>query len=130
MTVIGLGVDLVRVGRFGTLLEKQKQAVLERLFTPGELAYSFAKKDPAPHLAARFAAKEAFLKALGLGLRQGLSWQQIEVVSDPLGKPSLVLSGKASEIMLQQGANSCLLSYSHDGDYATATVILEGSWSS
>jgi holo-[acyl-carrier protein] synthase len=130
MTIIGLGVDLVRVSRFGTLLEKQKRAVLERLFTPGELAYAFAKKDPSPHLAARFAAKEAFLKALGLGLRQGLNWQQIEVVADSLGKPSLVLSGKAAEIMLQQGANSCLLSYSHDGDYATATVILEGPWSS
>jgi len=128
--IIGLGVDLVRISRFGALLQKRKQAVLERLFTPGELAYSFAKRDPSPHLAARFAAKEAFLKALGLGLRQGLSWQQVEIVTDSLGKPSLVLSGNAAEIMQQRGARTCHLSYSHDGDYAMATVILEGSWSS
>jgi holo-[acyl-carrier protein] synthase len=125
-SILGLGVDLVRISRFGTLLQKRKQAVLKRLFTPAELAYALAKKDPSPHLAARFAAKEAFLKALGLGLRQGLSWQQIEVVADPLGKPSLALTGKAAELLRQMGANACFLSYSHDGDYATATVILEG----
>jgi holo-[acyl-carrier protein] synthase len=125
-SIIGLGVDLVRISRFGTLLQKRKQTVLERLFTPAELAYSLAKKDPSPHLAARFAAKEAFLKALGLGLRQGLSWQQIEVVADPLGKPSLALSGEAAAVMQQKGATNSFLSYSHDGDYATATVILEG----
>jgi len=128
--IIGLGVDLVRVSRFAALLQKRKQAVLERLFTADELAYSLAKKDPSPHLAARFAAKEAYLKALGLGLRQGLSWQQIEVVADSLGKPSLRLCGTAAEIMRQRGARTCHLSYSHDGDYAMATVILEGSCTS
>jgi len=130
LSINGLGVDLVRISRFGSLLEKRKQAVLERLFTPSELVYSLAKKDPSPHLAARFAAKEAFLKALGLGLRQGLSWQQIEVISDPLGKPSLELTGRAAELLQQRGVNAWHLSYSHDGDYAMATVILEGSCTS
>jgi holo-[acyl-carrier protein] synthase len=104
----------------------EKAPVIDRLFTAGEKAYALAKKDPAPHLAARFAAKEAFLKALGLGLRQGISWQQMEVTRDELGKPSLQLSGRAAEIYHARGLCRLLLSYSHDGDYAFATVILEG----
>jgi holo-[acyl-carrier protein] synthase len=122
----GLGVDLARVDRFRRLLTAEKAAVIDRLFTAGEKAYALAKKDPAPHLAARFAAKEAFLKALGLGLRQGLSWQQLEVTRDELGKPSLRLTGRAAEIYHERGFSRLLLSYSHDGDYAFATVILEG----
>jgi len=122
----GLGVDLARIERFRRLLAADKTAVIDRIFTSGETAYALGKKDPAPYLAARFAAKEAFLKALGLGLRQGISWQQIEVVRDELGKPSLRLTGRAAEIYREQGHARLLLSYSHDGDYAFATVILEG----
>jgi holo-[acyl-carrier protein] synthase len=122
----GLGVDLARIERFRRLLMAEKAPVIDRLFTAGEKAYALAKKDPAPHLAARFAAKEAFLKALGLGLRQGISWQQMEVTRDELGKPSLQLSGRAAEIYHARGLCRLLLSYSHDGDYAFATVILEG----
>jgi holo-[acyl-carrier protein] synthase len=122
----GLGVDLARIERFRRLLMAEKAPVIDRLFTAGEKAYALAKKDPAPHLAARFAAKEAFLKALGLGLRQGISWQQMEVTRDELGKPSLQLSGRAAEIYQERGLCRLLLSYSHDGDYAFATVILEG----
>jgi len=124
--VAGLGVDMTRIERFRRLLTEEKKGVVERLFTPGERAYSLAKRDPAPHLAARFAAKEAFLKALGLGLRQGIRWQQMEVVRDELGKPSLQLSGRAAEVFGERRLTRLLLSYSHDGDYAFATVILEG----
>lgn len=123
--IVGLGVDLARSSRFRRLIDEGKDAVLNRLFTPAELAYAMSKKDPSPHLAARFAAKEAFLKALGTGLRQGLSWQQIEVVRDQLGKPSLALDGNALAALGARGIAACHLSYSHDGDYATATVILE-----
>lgn len=122
----GLGVDLARIDRFRRLLEADKLAVVDRIFTVGEKAYALARKDPAPHLAARFAAKEAFLKALGLGLRDGISWQQMEVTRDELGKPSLQLTGRAAEIYQKQGFCRLLLSYSHDGEYAFATVILEG----
>lgn len=101
-------------------------AVVDRIFTAGEKAYALARKDPAPHLAARFAAKEAFLKALGLGLRHGISWQHMEVTRDELGKPSLQLTGRAAEIYRQRGFGRLLLSYSHDGAYAFATVLLEG----
>jgi len=123
--ICGLGVDLVRIGRFEKLLDSGKTAVIERIFTRAERDYALARKFPAPHLAARFAAKEAFLKALGLGLRDGLSWQDLEVVRDQFGKPSLVLSGRALELFRERGATALHLSYSHDGDYATATVILE-----
>jgi holo-[acyl-carrier protein] synthase len=126
MAVAGTGIDLVRIGRFRRFLDESCSKVLDRLFTAGEKAYSLAKKDPAPHLAARFAAKEAFLKALGLGLREGISWQDMEVVRDSLGKPSLRLSGRAAEIFHRRGLAGIYLSYSHDGDYATATIILEG----
>jgi holo-[acyl-carrier protein] synthase len=126
MATAGLGVDVARIGRFRQMIEAGKGAVIERLFTAGEREYALAKKDPAPHLAARFAAKEAYLKALGTGLRQGMSWQEIEVLRGDLGQPSLRLSGRAAEIFRERGLTGVHLSYSHDGDYAFATVILEG----
>jgi len=123
--VVGIGTDLSRAARFERLLG-EKEAVIDRLFTNSEKSYALNKKHPAPHLAARFAAKEAFLKALGLGLREGISWQDMSVELDELGKPSLVLSGRAGEIFAERKYSSLHLSYSHDGDYAFATVVLEG----
>ncbi|MDO3379128.1 holo-ACP synthase [Geoalkalibacter halelectricus] len=125
MAVAGIGTDLARISRFRRLVEEEKHGVLERIFTAGERGYALEKKDPAPHLAARFAAKEAFLKALGLGLRQGLRWQDMEVVRDELGKPSLRLSGQAEVVRRERGIQGVHLSYSHDGDYASAVVVLE-----
>lgn len=125
MAVAGVGTDLARISRFKRLLEEGKDGVVRRLFSEAERAYSLEKKDPSPHLAARFAAKEAFLKALGLGLRHGLSWQDIEVVRDDLGKPSLALAGEAARICRERGISAVHLSYSHEGDYAQAMVILE-----
>jgi holo-[acyl-carrier protein] synthase len=125
MAIAGIGTDLARVGRFQRFLKADRHPVLRRLFTEGELAYALAKKYPAPHLAARFAAKEAFLKALGLGLREGISWQDLEVVNDQLGCPTLRITGRAAEIFEERGLQGCHLSYSHDGDYAVATVVLE-----
>ncbi len=124
MAIIGLGTDLARIVRFRKFLEPGNK-VLERVFCPGERDYALKMHDPALHLAARFAAKEAFLKALGTGLRDGLSWQQICVTRDHLGCPSLELTGRAAELMRSRGARKTHLSYSHDGDYAVATVILE-----
>lgn len=125
MAILGLGTDLARTERFRRFLAEGKNALLERLFTAGERDYSLAKADPSPHLAARFAAKEAGMKAFGLGWRDGLSWHDFEVVPDPLGRPDLVLSGRAAELAVERGVTTVHLSYSHDGDYAVATVILE-----
>jgi len=127
VAVLGLGTDLTRAERFRRFLAEEKTTLLERLFTAGERNYSLAKADPAPHLAARFAAKEAGMKAFGLGWRDGLSWHDFEVVRDPLGRPDLVLSGRAAELAAERGVKAVHLSYSHDGDYAVATVILEGA---
>lgn len=125
MQIIGLGTDLARIERFRTFVLKDEAALLGRLFTPGEREYAFSKKDPAPHFAARFAAKESCLKAFGTGWRDGISWHDMEVVPDELGRPDLVLSGRAAEIAGEKGVDLVHLSYSHDGDYAVATVILE-----
>jgi holo-[acyl-carrier protein] synthase len=127
MAILGLGTDLARASRFARFLDTGKAAVLERLFTAGERSYALAKADPSPHLAARFAAKEAGMKAFGLGWRDGLSWHDFEVVRDPLGRPDLVLSGRAVQLAAARGITAVHLSYSHDGDYAVATVILEGA---
>ena len=127
MAILGLGTDLARTGRFRRFLEEGKATLLERLFTAGERGYALAKADPAPHLAARFAAKEAGMKAFGLGWRDGLAWHDFEVVRDPLGRPDLVLHGRAAELAAARGVTAVHLSYSHDGDYAVATVILEGA---
>lgn len=123
--VAGVGVDIVRIERFRQFLNEGKSGVLDRLFTSSEMNYAMKKRDPAPHLAARFAAKEAFLKALGTGLRNGISWKGIHVVKDELGKPMLELTGKTFEIFEEAGGGSLHLSLSHDGDYTIATVILE-----
>lgn len=123
--VAGIGVDLVDVTRFRRLLDEGKTGVLDRIFTEGEKLYCLTKKDPAPHLAVRFAAKEAFLKALGLGLRQGLTWHDMDVIRDDLGAPSLQLCGKAATILEERDLCAVHLSYSHDGHYGVATVVVE-----
>ena len=125
MPIVGLGTDLARIERFRSFVAENKAALLGRLFTPGERNYAFAKKDPAPHLAARFAAKESCLKAFGLGWREGIGWHDMEVVPDQLGRPDLKLSGRAAEIAATKQVGVVHLSYSHDGEYAVATVILE-----
>lgn len=124
MAIVGIGTDLARSERFRKFLDPDNK-VLSRIFSDEERSYSLQKRDPVHHLAARFAAKEAFLKALGTGLRDGLAWRQVCVVLDSLGCPHLELSDRAAELMAERGARKAHLSYSHDGEYAVATVILE-----
>ena len=125
--IFGIGVDIADIGRFERFVRENNQTLLERLFTPAEIAYCVPKKQCATHFASRFAAKEAFLKALGTGLRDGLSWLDLEVVNDPLGKPLLRISGKAAEMYGSHGLSGCHLSLSHDGPSAIAMVVLEKS---
>jgi holo-[acyl-carrier protein] synthase len=123
--VIGTGIDIVDISRFDRFVSEGNEAIFRRLFTAGEMRYCRARKREAQHFALRFAAKEAFLKACGLGLREGLSWHDIEVVNDELGKPDLRLSGKAAEISRSMGVGRTFVSLSHDGGYAVAMVLLE-----
>jgi holo-[acyl-carrier protein] synthase len=123
--IYGIGTDIVAVERFQRFIDSGNTAIIDRLFTPAERTRCTNRKDMASCLAARFAAKEAFLKALGTGLRDGLSWLDMEVTNDSLGKPVLSLSGKASELFHANKLFRIHLSLSHDGGNAIAMVIVE-----
>src|SRR5262249_8414518 len=99
---------------------------LRRVFTEEEIAYCRRRRDPIPHFAARFAAKEATLKALGTGLRMGVSWREMEVRRERGEAPTMVLSGRCRAIALAKGAGRVLITLTHDGDYALAQAMLVG----
>ena len=123
--IFGTGIDIVDISRFERFVRDGNLPLFRRLFTPAEIDYCSARKRSAQHFALRFAAKEAFLKALGTGLRDGLSWLEMEVVHDRYGKPELKLSGLAKDNFTTIGLKACFLSLSHDGNCAVASVILE-----
>lgn len=121
--ICGCGNDLVKIQRMSAWLKKP--GLLKRFFHENELSYVLQrKKNAAASLAARFAAKEAFGKALGSGLA-GIHLKEIEVRNTPLGKPELFLYGKAAEAFHQSGASKIHLSLSHDAGMALAFIILE-----
>ena len=122
--VFGLGLDLARIPRMEEALERFGQRFLERCFTRAEAERCLSRPCPAAKLAMYFAAKEAFSKAVGLGMR-GLSWREIEVRHDELGKPWLALHGRAEKWAEANGMASCHLSLTDDGEYAAAVVVLE-----
>jgi holo-[acyl-carrier protein] synthase len=119
-------VDLVLISRVRRAMERWQARFLERVFTAEELAYSLGRRDPAEHLAARFAAKEATLKALGTGLTMGVRWREMEVRRARGGPPTLSLSGRTAAIGTARGVRALHLSLTHDGDYALAQVVAEG----
>jgi len=123
--ISGIGTDIVAIGRFQRFVDEGNTALLQRIFSEQERSYCSARKNCAASYAARFAAKEAFLKALGTGLRDGISWHDMEVAHDRLGKPELILSGRAMELFLEQGLSKAFLSLAHDGGTAVAMVVLE-----
>ena len=124
MTVRGIGIDLVPIPRMREVLERWQDRFLTRVFTADEIAYCRRRKDPVPHFAARFAAKEAGLKALGTGLRLGVNWRELEVRRERGGPPMLILRGRSREIARTRGGDRMLLALSHDGDYAIAQAML------
>lgn len=123
--IIGLGVDITEVDRLEKAIMRHERAFLERVFTPGEIQYCNRHKNKFERYAARFAAKEAAMKALGTGWRKGVRWRDIEVKNEPGGKPVLHLAGKAAEHAARLGANRFVLSMTHTGNLAFAQVILE-----
>lgn len=128
MAIVGHGIDLVEVERIAAMLADHGDRFLERCFTPGERAHGRDSKRYVEHLAARFAAKEAAMKAIGTGLDQGVTWHEVEVVSTSTGQPTLVLRGKAAEIastLAAGGKVRCWVSLSHTDRHAAASVILE-----
>ncbi|AAR35180.1 MULTISPECIES: holo-[acyl-carrier-protein] synthase [Geobacter] len=123
--IFGTGIDIVDITRFDRLVEEGNVRLFERLFTPHEMEYCAGKARSSQHYALRFAAKEAFLKACGLGLREGMTWHDVEVVNDTLGKPELKLHGKALKLATDLSLSRTFVSLSHDGAYAVALVVLE-----
>lgn len=125
--IIGIGMDLVEVSRVAALLERHGERGLRRLFTPGERERCLCAGRPAQSFAARFAAKEAFLKAIGTGWAEGLGWTDVEVVSAASGAPELRLHGAAERLARKRGVDRVHLSLTHTDQLAGAYVVLEGA---
>jgi holo-[acyl-carrier protein] synthase len=124
--IIGTGIDIVNIERVEHLMTRWGDLFLGRVFTEKEIARCQRQARPSDCFAIRFAAKEAFLKAIGLGLRKGIHWTDIEVVNDSMGKPSLSFDRRAREILQTLRIQQAFLTLSHDRPYAVAHVLLEG----
>lgn len=124
--IIGIGIDLVEIGRVSRLVDAKGERALRRLFTDREIAYCSARGLPASSFAARVAAKEAAFKALaGNGLARGIGWREMEVTNGPDGRPALVLHGRAAERAAELRVERVWLTLSHTSTAAAACVILE-----
>jgi holo-[acyl-carrier protein] synthase len=123
--IVGIGIDLERIDRFRDLLDRWGARFEQKLFTDAERAYCRGRARPEQHFAARFAAKEAALKAMGVPKGVGLEWQHFEIVSGPGGAPSLVLTAAARAAADRLGATRVHLTLTHSIDTAAAFVILE-----
>ena len=121
----GLGIDTIELSRIARVYERYNERFLDRIYAPEERSYALRYKDPVPRLAARFAAKEACMKALGTGWNHGVRWRDIVVLNDKSGKPRLELRGKAKALFENLPAGSIHLSITHSREDATAIVIFE-----
>jgi len=123
MNVVAHGIDLVDCNRLAEAIERHGERFLHRIYTANELAYCGGRKREIEHLAGRFAAKEAVLKVLGTGWKDGIAWTDIEVVNKPSGQPVVRLSGQCRKIADQQGLSGILISISHIDTHAIASAI-------
>ncbi len=125
--IFGIGTDLVDIERMERVIHRWGDRFISRVFTPDEMEICYARAFPPSSFALRFAAKEAFSKALGLGMKKGLRWRDIEVFHFPGGRPGLRLHGRSSEICQEKKITGFHLSLSDEGDYGIAMVVLETS---
>ncbi len=125
--ILGVGTDLIEIGRIRDSVERFGERFLGRVFTPTEIEYCLGKKKGAAEsFAARFAAKEAGAKALGTGISRGIGWKDIEVRRDPGERPRLVWRGRAADRVRELGIRRAELSLTHSRDLAMAFVVVEG----
>jgi holo-[acyl-carrier protein] synthase len=124
--ILGSGVDLCEVPRIEASIARYGDRFLERIFTAREIAYANRKANRFERYAARFAAKEAGMKALGTGWAGGITWHDFEVINLPSGRPTLAFHGRAAEIAAKLGVRRVALSLTHTREQALAMVILEG----
>ncbi|WP_408955556.1 holo-ACP synthase [Natroniella sp. ANB-PHB2] len=120
----GLGIDIVEIERIAEAIKKREK-FKQRIFTKNEVSYCEEYKESWPYYAARFAAKEAIVKALGTGFR-GFTWKEVEIVKDDLGKPTVKLYNRAQKLAQEKGIKNFLISISHSRDYAVAQAIAIG----
>jgi holo-[acyl-carrier protein] synthase len=123
--IVGTGIDLAEVPRIAAAIDRFGDRFLHRIFTEAEIRYCDSKANRAERYAARFAAKEAGLKAIGTGWRRGVSWTDVEVGREPGGRPTILFHGKAAEFAAKLGVKHAALSLTHTKDTAMAQVILE-----
>ena len=123
--IVGTGIDIAEVPRVRAAIERYGARFVERIYTPAEIAYVEHKANRYERYAARFAAKEAGMKAIGTGWRHGVRWQDFEVANLPGGKPTLRLHGVAAQVAATLGVRSISLSLTHTAEQGMAFVILE-----
>ena len=123
--ILGTGVDLAEVPRIRASIERYGEKFIRRIYTPAEIAYVERKANKYQRYAARFAAKEAGMKAIGTGWRRGVTWQDFEVANLPSGKPTLLLHGVAAKFAGKLGVKNISLSITHTSELGMAHVILE-----
>jgi holo-[acyl-carrier protein] synthase len=123
--IVGTGVDLAEVARITKSIERYGDKFIRRIYTPAEIAYVERKANKFERYAARFAAKEAGMKAIGTGWRRGVTWQDFEVANLPTGKPTLRLYGVAAKVAGKLGVKNIALSITHTAELGMAHVILE-----
>ena len=124
--ILGIGIDIIEIGRIRASHQKYGDRFIERILLLAEIDYCLKHKDPAPSLAARFAAKEAISKAFGIGITAELGWLDMEVAHRDTGAPYVILHGKGKELLEARGGSNVHLSLSHTANAATAMAILEG----
>ena len=123
--IVGTGIDIAEVARIRRSIERFGDRFVQRVYTPGEINYCDSKANRAERYAARFAAKEAAMKALGTGWNHGVRWRDCEVMRLPGGRPTITFHGTAAEVAARLGVKHAALSLSHTAEQAIAQVILE-----
>jgi len=123
--IVGTGIDIAEVPRIRQAIERYGDRFLHRIFTEGEIRYCEAKASRFESYAARFAAKEAGMKAVGTGWRRGVRWLDFEVSNLPSGRPTLLLHGVAQKVAAELGVRNVVLTLTHTAEQAMAIVILE-----
>lgn len=124
--VLGIGTDIIECLRIAQMIDRHGELFLERVYTPHEMNYCNSRKAATQHFAGRWAAKEAVLKAIGTGWKQGITWRDIEVRNHPGGRPSIVLTGGALAASQRLGIVEVMISISHCRSHATAYALALG----
>ncbi|MBI1902898.1 MAG: holo-ACP synthase [Planctomycetia bacterium] len=126
MNVVGIGTDIIECLRIAQMIERHGELFIGRVYTPHEIEYCQARKQATQHFAGRWAAKEAVLKALGTGWIKGISWRDVEIRTEPGGRPSVILHGGALAASRRLGIAEVMISISHCRSHATAYALAIG----